>query len=453
VSPEDRRSSDDVAFAGRRFQDADFRDWVFEGRVDLSDCVFTGRADFSGAVFKGRVFFARAVFENGADFHEAVFERFANFEDIKVAGEARFTGAAFDNGLTVENAVVDGELKFNRAHFEKTSRMGPVRAEKVDFRLVVFLRRVRLEIIADHILCERAGFYEGVQFLLDRADLVLKDSELGPASLLATYTARRERSGPSTRPRLITVSGTDVFNLSVSRADLSACKFIYAHNLDKLRVNVDDAFGWAPRSLWFTRRQITGDERRWRIANARRRRNELWRPSSSWPHIEPPKNTSEVVESYRALRKSREEARDEPGAADFYYGEMEMRRIGTRLLAREERRARRWRGWLVARAEYALLWLYWALSGYGLRAWRAFAAFAVVIAVTAAAFLTWGYPPGQDATYADSVRFSLRAATSILRGPEQRLTPAGEWIELVLRFTGPVLFGLALLALRGRVKR
>jgi hypothetical protein len=29
---------------------------------------------------------------------------------------------------------------------------------------------------------------------------------------------------------------------------------------------------------------------------------------------------------YRALRKAREDAKDEPGAANFYYGEMEMRR-------------------------------------------------------------------------------------------------------------------------------
>ena len=33
-----------------------------------------------------------------------------------------------------------------------------------------------------------------------------------------------------------------------------------------------------------------------------------------------------VAVLYRALRKSREDAKDEPGAADFYYGEMEMRR-------------------------------------------------------------------------------------------------------------------------------
>jgi hypothetical protein len=33
----------------------------------------------------------------------------------------------------------------------------------------------------------------------------------------------------------------------------------------------------------------------------------------------------DIAGLYRALRKGREDARDEPGAADFYYGEMEMR--------------------------------------------------------------------------------------------------------------------------------
>ncbi|MFZ1177322.1 MAG: hypothetical protein WAO15_13855, partial [Mycobacterium sp.] len=35
-------------------------------------------------------------------------------------------------------------------------------------------------------------------------------------------------------------------------------------------------------------------------------------------------------EIYRDLRKGLEEAKNEPGAADFYYGEMEMRRLAGR---------------------------------------------------------------------------------------------------------------------------
>jgi hypothetical protein len=34
----------------------------------------------------------------------------------------------------------------------------------------------------------------------------------------------------------------------------------------------------------------------------------------------------QIAGLYRALRKGREDVKDEPGAADFYYGEMEMRR-------------------------------------------------------------------------------------------------------------------------------
>jgi hypothetical protein len=53
---------------------------------------------------------------------------------------------------------------------------------------------------------------------------------------------------------------------------------------------------------------------------------------------------------YRQLRKSREDSKDEPGANDFYYGEMEMRRRSGPL------------------AERSILRLYWLVSRYGLRA-------------------------------------------------------------------------------------
>jgi hypothetical protein len=36
------------------------------------------------------------------------------------------------------------------------------------------------------------------------------------------------------------------------------------------------------------------------------------------------------LRSTGALRKSREDSKDEPGGADFYFGEMEMRRIAAR---------------------------------------------------------------------------------------------------------------------------
>jgi hypothetical protein len=92
-------------------------------------------------------------------------------------------------------------------------------------------------------------------------------------------------------------------------------------------------------------------------------------------------------------------------------------------------------------------------SGYGLRAWRSFTALAVVLVVAAGGFTAWGYPPGKGHDYGYSLQFSLRAATSFFRGTDQQLSTAGGWMELVLRLIGPLLFGVAVLALRGRVKR
>jgi hypothetical protein len=78
----------------------------------------------------------------------------------------------------------------------------------------------------------------------------------------------------------------------------------------------------------------------------------------------------QIAGLYRALRKGREDAKDEPGAADFYYGEMEMRR-----------RARPARETSRGRVERAILTAYRLLSGYGLRAWRALAWLLVAVMV------------------------------------------------------------------------
>ncbi|MFD3682614.1 hypothetical protein [Streptomyces sp. NPDC058613] len=55
---------------------------------------------------------------------------------------------------------------------------------------------------------------------------------------------------------------------------------------------------------------------------------------------------------YRALRKAFEDSKNQPGAADFYYGETEMRR--------HDRTA-------TSSAERGLLHAYWMVSGNGLR--------------------------------------------------------------------------------------
>lgn len=167
---------------------------------------------------------------------------------------------------------------------------------------------------------------------------------------------------------------------------------------------------------------------------------------------------------------------DEPGASDFHYGECEMRRHdraadgGTPL------------------PERLLLHVYWAVSGYGLRASRAVAWLGAAMAVTLLVMMVWEVPAGDPKQQVtgrqvetggqlvlaidtpspvnptgplhqrlSTERFekSLRTVinSTVFRSSGQDLTTAGTYEEMVSRFTEPVLLGLAVLAVRARVKR
>ena len=52
-----------------------------------------------------------------------------------------------------------------------------------------------------------------------------------------------------------------------------------------------------------------------------------------------------------------------------------------------------------------------------------------------------------------ALAFSSQSATSLLHGPDRALYAAGDWTQAGLRLLGPALFGLAVISLRGRVKR
>jgi hypothetical protein len=232
-----------------------------------------------------------------------------------------------------------------------------------------------------------------------------------------------------------------VAGLAIANADLEACRFAGAQHLDRLTLDGPKAFaaapgfkaaatGWAwPPVWWWTRRQTLAEEHTWRAAHERSVRRAGWHTGDTWPVTtsrwvpNPPRGVRrpdgleryvtqvardwrrprrlrrrltlawtigtvriaeerarrrqmarlrqsqarEVSNLYRALRKAREDAKDEPGAADFYYGEMELRRHATT----------RWS------AEWTVLTLYWLVSGYALRAWRALATLTAVLVVAA----------------------------------------------------------------------
>jgi hypothetical protein len=105
------------------------------------------------------------------------------------------------------------------------------------------------------------------------------------------------------------------------------------------------------------------------------------------------------------------------------------------------------------RASRIVLTAYLLVSGYSLRAWRSLVTLACVTALFALAFHFTGFTkPPEPATYWTSLLYAFRSTIS-LTDNQVTLTAWGSFFQALLRITGPALLGLALLALRNRVKR
>jgi hypothetical protein len=127
--------------------------------------------------------------------------------------------------------------------------------------------------------------------------------------------------------------------------------------------------GWAWPPVWrWSRRQSIAEERTWRATT---RKHAGWQTSRSGQAGEV--RPERLAGLYRQLRKAQEDAKNEPGAADFYYGEMEMRRHAR----------------TTPTAERAIVWLYWLISGYGLRALRSLAALVILSVIVTTALTGW----------------------------------------------------------------
>jgi uncharacterized protein YjbI with pentapeptide repeats len=504
-------------FGGVIFQsDASFQLATFEGTARFSGTTFQGEADFSGTTFADFAMFSRAVFHGFAQFN-ATFRNLVWFVSVVFHDDAWFGIAAFRRDGVFNRAVFQQDVDFAHATFQRNAmfreaifhraqQLGPLLVRKgLVLDQAVFHERAQVEVSAAAVCCRRTRFLAGVQLRLRWAQVVLDDADIAAPSILAgvpgfpdfdegrwaqAVVRLRTTDRVSDRPRLVSLRRADVAGLTVSNLDLRSCRFLGAHNLDKLHVEASD-FGYAPSGWRWTTRQTIAEERAWRVRRfagpfAVSRGAPWQRPSDQpppWLNLDPSPTPTQIAALYRALRKGREDNKDEPGAADFYYGEMEMRRHARDAQARRERRLGYWGTWATARTEHAVLWLYWLVSGYGLRAWRALALFLVLLVVAAGLFAFGGGfassasvstaslttttrpapiatpnpPPTATATadtsFGGAIVYSARTVIGLTREPQPRLTRFGDVVQILIRIIGPVLLGLAVLSVRGRVKR
>jgi uncharacterized protein YjbI with pentapeptide repeats len=431
----------DLQAARAQLGDTDFRGATFASSFSLADAILGGTVRFPYAKFKRDASFEGCRFPAEADFTSATFGAGARFAKASFGGPASFESAVFGQDVDLRDVQCRDAISFRRATFERARELSQPCARTVCFDEAAFREPVRLELATARATFTRTKFEGGATMRLRWADVVFEETELGRPTILARGTTSsagenelREtlRGDPrrTEQPRVVSLRDTNVGELTLSGVDVSACRFAGAINLDRLRLE-NPRFGSSPKALTSTDRRVIAEERDWRASRGQWPRESTTPPGESPPDDVDPRDIAGI---YRGLRKGREDLKDEPGAADFYYGEMEMRRHGT-----------------SSRAERIVLFLYWLVSGYGLRTSRALTGLLVTVVVFAFLFDAWGFE--QQVSLGTAFLFSLESTTSLLRGPDRALTGLGETLWIVLRLLGPAFFGLALLSLRGRIKR
>ncbi|MEU0110675.1 pentapeptide repeat-containing protein [Streptomyces sp. NPDC006251] len=473
-----------VRFNGASFLGfSNFQGASFSGPVGFADASFFSAATFDGTVFEDTAYFGRALFSKSVGFSRTTFSGPALFEGAAFSGDAHFDRASFSDTTDFGGVVFSGGARFTEAQFASAPLLGPLACTgTVVLDGAVFQQPVRVEIAARQVSCVRTRWVSTAMLQLRHAELDLSDAVFEYPVVVATRPTpgpvpETELSSLEPGVRLTSVSGADAAHLVLQDVDLSVCRFAGAVHLDQMRVDGWCTFATTPTSSWrhrlylrwWTQRSTLVEEHHWRVQAGRSALAFGWTPP---PEDTPVLRPAALAALYRQLRKSLEDAKNEPDAADFYYGEMEMRRHDATR----------------PRAERALLAAYWALSGYGLRATRALIWLLGAMTATLLALMMWGLPAddpksittgrevavGQEITLTtdtpdpanptgslaervttERCEKALRVVINsvVFRSSGQDLTTAGTYTEMASRLAEPVLLSLAVLAVRSRVKR
>jgi uncharacterized protein YjbI with pentapeptide repeats len=453
---EDYTSFQDARFGTREpqtMQGAEFTGSTFSGNVSFQMATFIGQTDLRDVTFQNAAAFDQASFSNvtfkRAQFAGAVSFAGADFGAIRWLGTRGFgapgfTDVRFESTVNfVGTTFYDGAI-FRGATFESSSPIGPLRSLDY-FQLdgVICNSLVSFQIVAKKLTCTRAEFRKGVRLMVRCADVVADYAAFLEPSLLEGMPHSpgpydpKERAGACLewRPRILSLRHANVGKLVLANVDLGSCRFMNAHGLESLRLESNVVMPraqppWSPR-------QVLTEEQLWRVTAQRPRLVSSRLPLPDWATAytaDSAVNARDVAALYRALRRSREDAKDIAGASDFYYGEMEMRRAAP-----------------LEVGERILLWGYWLLSGYGLRAWRPGLLFVSVVAVFTLLYHYVGF--SQPEPFWRCFLTAFQAATALTATDVKILSPLGEGFQLALRVIGPFLIALTLLSVYGRTRR
>lgn len=350
-----------ASFYGARFLcNVSFREARFQRELSLHDARVHGHAAFDHVTVRGDALFGAARFGGpgnsrfqSASFHRAQFQGFAVFDAAVFHGNAAFRGARFHRAVSFREADCGASAEFQGAHFEGAAYLGPMRiSRRLSLSGVRACAPLRIDTGGCRVVLRSAA-------VLGRLAARLSDAELDlHGARVAGLSGVTRRSGWL---RVTSLDGLDADALTLTGADLRTCGLGGLRRPEGLRLRecvfaappggLGLRLGWPP-VRWWGRRRVIADER-------------LWRGWGAQGSDEPAPDPARLAVLYERLGPGVDDARV---AADFAFGAMEMRRLGSP------------RGRMRL-----LLSLYWLACGYGLRAGRALGWLALVAAVAVGA--------------------------------------------------------------------
>src|SRR5215217_8188810 len=387
---------------------ADFSDATFKERAVFSRATFKKMAHFDRSTFEGEANFLNGTFEGLATFHDAIFKESATFSDATFKELATFHGAIFEGQAILES---DRKAIFGYATFKGKADFSGATFEELRFEDVTFEEEAYL----DTTTFKREAYFRGPETFSRVADFQF---------------ARIEK------PELF----------SFHRGRLRPSWFI----------NVD------PRRFDFTEVQWPGQPGGPKVTlddEIRSLQNRNIQASYN-PYIL-------LAQACRRLSANAEDNREYPIANEFHYWSMDAVRKGSwnhlkdlslRALLKKET-------WYDIGEHFDLITtLYWALSGYGVRATRAFwILFAIWLMFAALYFLLVKSSPfwvfaapdiWQGIDYArQAAVYSLSALVRLNPRPQSEELNWFQTLVTVEGILGPLQIALLVLAIRRKVMR
>ena len=349
--------------------------------IGFSDCQF--EAQFMGDGMSGSLFVERSHFERDLHLKGAKCEALV-LTDCTIEGALEVEGARF------------GLFRVPNLRTTSTYRLGPICSENdISLERAEFRANVAMTLESKILDMSGTQFPRGGQLHISASKVNLNQVVSGGPLLIAGENRDR-------RPVVVSIQGADAGQMTLSNVDMSSCFFYGARGLET--VTLEPSVKLAPSPAGFdTTRRCIADEFAWR-AHCRKWFAKIW--EVSWDRIVgevqgkngsmggfhvPELHASQVASVYRDLRHSFEAKRDLTNAADFYYGEMEMRRHNH----------------LSTFSERIVISLYWIISGYGLYATRALLCLLIAVLLGAWGLSQFGFAHRSSFMESSSVLISL----------------------------------------------